>query len=111
MLIVSKYGEIKLTRGDTARLTVTPTIGEGEEKEPYIVKEDDVLTFTVKKNYGDIEPLIEKKITGSTMFHFEPKDTKDLAFGKYKYDVQLTLPDGDNYTFLDKKEFNITEEV
>ena len=53
MLIVSKYDAVSLTRGDTARLTVTPTIGEGEEKEPYIVKEDDVLTFTVKKNYGD----------------------------------------------------------
>jgi hypothetical protein len=111
MLIVSKYAAISLTRGDTARLTVTPTIGEGDEKQPYIVQEDDVLTFTVKKNYGDSETLIEKKITGSTMFHFEPKDTKDLAFGKYKYDVQITFPNGDNYTFLDKKEFIITEEV
>ena len=111
MLKVSKTGEIQLTRGDTARLTAFPTVGEGEEKKPYIVQEDDVLTFTVKKNYGDNEPIIEKKITGSTMFYFEPKDTKELAFGKYKYDVQLTLPNGENYTFIDKKDFIITEEV
>ena len=111
MLTVSKNYTVSLTRGDTARLNAFPTIGEGEEKQPYIVQENDVLTFTVKKNYGDVEPLIEKKITGSTTFHFEPKDTKDLAFGKYKYDVQLTLPNGENYTFIDRKDFNITEEV
>jgi hypothetical protein len=111
MLIVSKSGTVSLTRGDTARLKVFPTVGEGDEKQPYTVQEDDVLTFTVKKKYGDDVPLIEKKLTGSTTFHIEPKDTKGLEFGKYKYDVQLTLPDGDNYTFIDKKEFIITEEV
>ena len=111
MLIVSKYGEIRLTRGDTANLIVTPTIGEGEEKQPYIVKEDDVLIFTVKKSYEDTEAVIEKEITGSTTFHLKPADTKGLAFRKYKYDVQLKTSDGDNYTFIDKKDFIITEEV
>ena len=110
MLAVSKYNEIRLTRGDTARLVTEPTIGEGEEKQPYIVQKDDVLTFTVKKAYND-EPLIEKKITGSTLFHIEPKDTAELAFGKYKYDVQITTPDGDNYTFIDDSDFVITNEV
>ena len=87
MLIVSKSGEIKLTRGDN------------------------VLTFAVKKSYEDNELIIEKQITGSTTFHIEPKDTKGLAFGKYKYDVQITTAAGDNYTFIDKKDFIITEEV
>lgn len=109
MLIVSKSGQITLTRGDTARLTVLPTIGE--EKQPYTVQENDVLTFTVKKKYTDIEPLIEKKLIGSTTFHIEPKDTKGLEFGKYKYDVQITLPNGDNYTFIAKKDFILEEEV
>lgn len=111
MLSVSKSGEIKLTRGDTAKLSVHPTIGEDEEKQPYIVQEDDVLTFTVKKSYEDKEAVIEKKLTGSTTFHIEPKDTKGLAFGKYKYDVQLTTAAGENYTFIDKKDFILTEEV
>lgn len=111
MLIVSKSGEIQLTRGDTAKLTVFPTIGEGEEKQPYIVQEDDILTFTVKKSYSARDVAIEKKLTGSTTFHIEPKDTKGLAFGNYKYDVQLTTSTGDNYTFIDKKDFIITEEV
>jgi hypothetical protein len=111
MLSVSKYGEIELTRGDTARLTVFPTIGEGEEKQPYTVKGNDVLTFTVKKSYEDETAVIKKEITGSTTFHIEPKDTNGLDFGRYKYDVQLTTADGDNYTFINKKDFTITEEV
>ena len=110
MLIVSKYGEIKLTRGDTAYLIVTPTIGKGEEKQPYTVKNDDVLIFTVKEDYDD-EAVIKKEITGSTTFHIKPEDTKGLAFGKYKYDVQLRPPDGENYTFIADKVFEITKEV
>lgn len=108
MLIVSKYGEIQLTRGDTARLTVDITDSEGKA---YEVKEDDVLTLTVKKDYSDPEPLIQKKVIGSNLFHIEPEDTKGLEFGKYKYDVQVTTADGDNYTVVADKVFNITREV
>lgn len=108
MLIVSKYGEINLTRGDTARLTVDITDSEGRA---YEVKEDDILTLTVKKNYEDTEPLIQKKVTGSNLFHIEPGETKGLAFGKYMYDVQLTTADGDNYTVVADSVFNITREV
>lgn len=110
MLIVSSSGDISLTRGDTARLTVTPTIGKGEEKRPYTVQADDVFIFTVKEDYDD-EALIKKEITGSTTFHIKPEDTKGLAFGKYKYDVQLRPPDGENYTVIADKVFTITKEV
>lgn len=109
MLIVSKAtGEIKLTRGDTARLTVDL---EDDSGQAYSVQNDDVVTFTVKKNYEDAEPLIQKKVTGTNVFHIKPEDTKELAFGKYKYDVQLTTADGDNYTVVDDKDFRITNEV
>ena len=108
MLIVSKYGEISLTRGDTARLTVDIT---DDEDRVYEVKEDDVVTLTVKKNYEDKEALIEKKVTGSNSFHIKPEDTKGLEFGKYKYDVQVTTVDGDNYTVIEDRVFNITKEV
>jgi uncharacterized protein YfaS (alpha-2-macroglobulin family) len=108
MLIVSKYGEIQLTRGDTAELTVDITDSEGGA---YSVKEDDTLTLTVKKNYEDTEPLIKKVVTGINFFHIEPEETKGLDFGKYKYDVQLTTANGDNYTVVADKVFNITREV
>ena len=108
MLIVSKSGEIKLTRGDTARFTV---LLEDDTGKAYTVQSDDVVTFTVKKDYADVDPLIEKKVIGGANFHLEPADTKGLAFGRYKYDVQLTTADGDNYTVVDDKIFNITKEV
>jgi uncharacterized protein YfaS (alpha-2-macroglobulin family) len=108
MLSVSKSGEIKLTRGDTARLTVSVTDSDGQ---PYTVANDDKLTLTVKQNYEDEEALIEKVVTGDTTFHIEPKDTKGLAFGKYKYDVQVTTADGENYTVIDDKTFEIAKEV
>lgn len=108
MLSVSKTGEIQLTRGDTARLTVPITDSTGQ---PYTIKADDVLTLTVKKEYEDEEALIEKKVTGGNSFHIKPEDTKELEFIKYKYDVQLTTADGDNYTVLADKTFTITREV
>lgn len=110
MLKISN-NDVSLTRGDTARLTVPTYIIVGEEKQPYTVKEDDVLTLTVKKDYADDVPLIEKKVTGSNLFHIKPEDTKGLDFTTYKYDVQLTTADGDNYTIIDDKKFKITNEV
>lgn len=108
MLKIQSNGDIELTRGDTARLTVSVT---DNQKQPYTVKEDDVLTLTVKKEYKDAEALIEKKITGSNTFHIKPEDTKGLDFATYKYDVQITTADGDNYTVIDDKKFKITNEV
>lgn len=108
MLIVSNSGEVKLTRGDTAKLTVNIT---DDEKQPYSVQNDDVLTLTVKKDVKDTEGLIEKKITGSDTFHIEPKDTAELDFGKYKYDVQLNTADGEVYTVIPPTVFEILAEV
>lgn len=108
MLKVQSNGDIELTRGDTARLTVSV---RDSQKQPYAVKEDDVLTLTVKKEYKDSTPLIEKKITGETTFHIKPEDTKELDFFTYKYDVQITTADGDNYTVIDDKKFKIANEV
>ena len=112
MLKVSSNGKISLTRGDTAWLTVDLEVDLGDDKtEPYDLKADDVVTLTVKADYEDEEALIEKKVTGSNEFHIKPADTKNLAFGEYKYDVQVTTPDGDNYTVIENKVFEVTYEV
>ena len=108
MLNVSKNGDIKLTRGDTARLTVAPTYDDGQ---PYSIEKNDTVTFTVKQNYNDKSPLIEKVVVGGNKIHIEPKDTKNLPFGKYKYDVQVTKANGDNYTIIDDKIFEVANEV
>ena len=110
MLVITD-NNIKLTRGDTARFTVPTYIVIGEEKHPYDIKEDDVLTLTVKKEYADEVAMIEKKVTGINLFHIKPEDTKPYDFGTYKYDVQITTADGDNYTIVEDKKFKITNEV
>lgn len=108
MLIVSKSGEVQLTRGDTARLTVDITDDAGQV---YFVQQDDVLTLTVKKSYEDTEPCFQKIVTGGNTFHIEPTDTKGLEFGKYKYDVQLDTASGDSYTVVADKVFTVLKEV
>lgn len=108
MLEILDDQEIHLTRGDTARLKAH--LNNTVTNAPYEVQIDDVITFTVKKNYDD-EPLIEKKCVGAANFHIKPEDTRSLEFGRYKYDVQVTTSDGDNYTPIADKVFVITKEV
>lgn len=109
MLEILENDDIRLTRGDTARLRFSLT--NKVTKAPYEVKSDDVITFTVKQDYESDEVLIEKKSVGVAEVHIKPEDTKPLPFGKYKYDVQLTTADGDNYTFIEKKTFHVDKEV
>lgn len=108
MLIVSQLGEIKLTRGDTAWLTVTITRDTGEL---YEIQNDDTLTLSVKKKITDKEYAFKKEVKGKDTFHIEPKDTENLYFGCYKYEVQVTTKDGDVYTVIEPTTFELLEEV
>ena len=109
MLHVEYDGTIQLTRGDTARLTVT--IANEADGNEYAIQSGDTLTLTVKKAVTDAEPSIQKVLTGAATFHIEPKDTAQLEFGKYKYDVQLTTAGGDVYTVIEPTTFEILQEV
>lgn len=111
MLIVNKDGSVELTRGDTARLTITIMDDDGE---PYVVKNDDVLTMTVKLTVDDDEPCFTKTVTGGNVIHIKPEDTASLDFGKYIYDVELAThvdEEVDVYTIIEKTTFKIREEV
>ena len=109
MLKVFDDNKVELTRGDTARLSVTVT-NDIDDTE-YNIQNDDVLTLSIKKKVKDDEALVSKTITGHNVFHIEPKDTSYLPFGTYKYDVQLTTADGDVYTVITPSDFKIAEEV
>lgn len=99
---------IKLTRGDTAYLSVSLQMATGEE---YIMSKDDELTLTIKENTFVSEELMRKTITGESIFHIKPTDTCNIPFGKYKYDIQLTTSNGDVYTVIDVDTFEILQEV
>ena len=100
---------IKLTRGDTARLTV-PIVNLANNGE-YTMESGDILYFTVKKTAKDTDFLFQKSVTGSNSIHIRPEDTADLSFGKYKYDVQLTTATGDVYTVIEPSTFEVMEEI
>ena len=109
MLYVDGNGTIRLTRGDTAKLTVS--INNEVTESPYDISENDELVLTVKKTVNDKTPCIQKKIVGSYIFVINPSDTESLAFGKYKYDVQLNKENGEVYTIIEPTVFEIMQEV
>lgn len=100
---------ITMTRGDSLVLTVGITQPDGTA---YEVQEGDVVRFAMKKRYTDAEPLITKIIPHDTMeLYLRPEDTKELAFGSYVYDMQLTYANGDVDTFIDQASLTLTKEV
>ena len=109
MLYINDDGTIRLTRGDTARLSVP--IKNLVNNDEYIMESDDELYFTVKKTAKDAEPLLQKVIKGSNTIHIKPEDTKTFSFGKYKYDAQLITASGDVYTVIEPTTFEVMEEI
>lgn len=109
MLYVDSDGSIRLTRGDTARLVVY--IFNESAGGDYEIKENDTLTFSVKKKTRDPTALVKKQITGSNVFYIRPIDTSGLSFGRYQYDVQLTTSSGDVYTVITPTTFELLPEV
>ena len=107
---------IKLTRGDTMNLKVNIE-HDGVE---YVPDPDDQIRFALKHNllksdksdFTDETPLIIKDIPSDTLIlKLDPEDTKDLAFGTYAYDIEITFKDGAVDTFITNSKFKLTEEV
>lgn len=100
---------IYLTRGDTFKAHLTITYPDGSE---YIPKEGDSIRFALKEDVDDEECLIYREIPIDTMLLIIfPEDTKQLEFGTYVYDIQLTKANGDVDTFITASKFKITAEV
>lgn len=109
MLKIEKNNTIKLTRGDTARVAVPIT--NTTTKVKYTLAPEDTLTLTVRKHCLNTDFCLQKKLTGDNVFHIKPEDTADLAFGSYKYDVELTTAAGDVYTVIGPANFELLQEV
>ena len=107
---------IEMTRGDT--LAVTVGIYDGSD--PYVPVEGDVIRFALKhaemtlgrKGFKDANPLITKTIPNDTLIlQLNPADTKQLDFGEYVYDIELTHASGVVDTFIANERFIISPEV
>lgn len=86
---------MKFTRGDNKPYRIVRRTKDGSViKEP--VTE---MYLTVKKDTSCSDFLIQKRLstgdikfdseTGCYKFEFEPKDTNDLSYGTYVYDIQI----------------------
>lgn len=108
--------KIYLTRGDTMRVKVDIQ----KDGESYTPVDGDVVRFALKhatlkqdkSDFTDQDPLILKTIPNGTMIlELEPSDTKNLGFGLYKYDIQITFADGTVDTFITDSPLKLTKEV
>lgn len=108
---------ITLTRGDSFPLQINIKVNG----ETYTPIQGDVVKFKLKRNlmdskhsrYLDDKPIICKQVPIDTMIlELIPNDTKNLAFGKYVYDLEITFGvNGRVYTFINNAIFNIAPEV
>lgn len=101
MSVVIKGTTIYATRGDTITLKFPFTMNGAE----YTPSGEDVLRFALNTEEHEDEPLITKVISNETgVLILEPEDTKDLEFGTYYYDVQITFGEsGLVRTFIPEK--------
>ena len=110
MFKVDKDNTIHLTRGDTARFSIGRIVNTVTNVN-YTPTPEDTVTMTVKKTVLDAAPCVQLIVPGGEGFHIKPEDTKEMAFGKYVYDVQLTTADGDGYTIIPPTTFDLLKEV
>ena len=100
---------IRITRGDSLTINVTLTDGDGYQYEPVL---GDVVWFRVKKSASATEILIEKQIDIETLvLELVESDTETLAFGEYKYEIEVICNTGDHYTVIKNAPFIVTEEL
>lgn len=105
---IDSSNNITLVRGDYLAITVS-MIKDGEAFTPA----DGSLRFAVKKRYKDSDDnvLINVSIPlDSLLLELESDDTKELAFGKYVYDIEYTDANGHPDTFI-RGQFELIEEV
>ena len=100
---------IRITRGDSLTIDIILTDNNGYPYEPV---EGYEVWFTVKKSAISEDVLIRKSIDITSLeLDLVESDTKDLAFGNYRYEVECITTLDDHYTVIKNAPFIITEEL
>lgn len=117
-------GKIWMVRGDDEALDVTLTLDDGET--PYEMQPGDVLTLTVRELPSRDSAVILQTsgVRGGNRIIIRHEDTKDVPYGAYSADIQLTTEEGERKTVwpvlvassrrvtdTNLKNFNIASEV
>lgn len=98
---------IHLTRGDSAVLLLK--IRKDDDTE-YELQAGDSVLFTVKNSVYDTAVIIQKKLIDGAI-KLTPSDTKNLQYGTFYYDVELTQTDGFVATVIGPQKLIIEPEV
>lgn len=108
MLIVTG-NQIFLTRGDTLILTLTLS---NSDDSAYVPAVGDSIYFRLKKFATYPEILIEKEIDTATMIlQLDESDTDMLAFGDYRYEIEVVTAEGMHDTVIADELFTIGKEL
>lgn len=100
---------IRITRGDSLSVNIILTDSDGYEYEPV---DGDEVWFRVKKSAKADDVLIEKQIDLESMaLELVEDDTRELAFGEYRYEIECITAEQDHYTVIKNAPFIITEEL
>lgn len=107
---------LSMVRGDTEGLLVKVIQKDSNGEITNVPLEDgDKVYFTVKNTSRDEEPLFQIVETifdeGEALISIYPRHTKNLNFGTYVYDIQVTFSNGTIKTVVPKSDFIITDEV
>ena len=116
MIKIKSNGEIRLTRGDSAYITINIV---DSQKNPYLIDDGDLLRCQVRKQYNDDNNsglLFNGEITdngdGTVLWHIRPQDTDHAVLPeKYYYDIQLETGDNNDVFTIASGKFRILNEV
>ena len=104
-----KNRKIYLTRGDTAYIELKLRAKrDGEELE---FQEGDKIYFSVKEDVGAEDYLFQRVVNPGEVIVIEPSDTKQLDYGIYLYDIQVSTAMGEVFTVVEPTAFFLTEEI
>ena len=90
MFQIDKNKQITMIQGDTGIIKLMLS--------NYSLVDGDEVVLGVAIKMGDpiliTKTITEFEVDGSAIIHLEPKDTANLAAGKYVYEIQVTTSDG-----------------
>lgn len=99
MIVISNDKNIKMTRGDTFVKVLALT----KESQAYVVQEGDDILFTMAHGFKGMrgyKVVLQKHLPMDTLlWQILPRETQDLPYGTYNYDLQMTYADGTVETF------------
>ena len=108
MVLVDNENNVRITRGDSVVFDVDIVDTDGN---PYTMRANESIIFTVRKMYGKGNILIQKEASGPVI-ELLSEDTNLLPFGNYHYDIFLYNEETDMIdTFIAARDFIIESEV